>query len=199
MDDIDTFEYPSFEVAMAELGSTGSDDDNNNNIEEEDDPSMTTSTDDHHQKNPMNGKSNGRSAEFNHHPMDDVDDDELERLARINAEFNTNNLAEKPLKPKGKDTNQSNSLIEFFSFSLGTLHTFRPTHLDQYELGTQHGSSPFFQSSDISTVPNSYTILARQKLLVASDNSKNSIFKQQKSTYENIQWSSMSTTTDLLF
>ena len=110
MDDVDTFEYPSFEVAMAELGSTASDEDNNN-IEEEDDQSMTTSTDDHHQKNTMNGKSNGRSAEFNHHPMDDVDDDELERLARINAEFNTNNLAEKPLKPKGINTNHSNCLI----------------------------------------------------------------------------------------
>lgn len=90
---------------MAELGSTGSDDDNNNNnIEEEDDPSMTTSTDDQHQRNHINGKSHGRSAEFNQQPIDDVDDDELERLARINAEFNTNNLAEKPLKPKGRDT-----------------------------------------------------------------------------------------------
>ena len=32
---------------------------------------------------------------------DDVNDDELDRLARINAEFNTNNLSEKSLKPKG--------------------------------------------------------------------------------------------------
>lgn len=37
--------------------------------------------------------------------IDDVDDDELERLARINAEYNTNNLSEKPLKPKGKLSN----------------------------------------------------------------------------------------------
>ena len=32
---------------------------------------------------------------------DDVNDDELERLARINAEFNSNNLSEKPFEPKG--------------------------------------------------------------------------------------------------
>lgn len=104
LDDVDTFEYPSFEVAMAELGSTGSDDDNNNNnIEEDDDPSVTSSNDENHnnQKNLMNGKSPSSSAQFNSHQIDDVDDDELERLARINAEFNTNHLAEKPLKPKG--------------------------------------------------------------------------------------------------
>jgi hypothetical protein len=33
--------------------------------------------------------------------IDDVDDDELERLARINAKFNSNNLTQKPLEPKG--------------------------------------------------------------------------------------------------
>jgi hypothetical protein len=32
---------------------------------------------------------------------DDVNDDELEQLALINAEFNSNNLPEKPLEPKG--------------------------------------------------------------------------------------------------
>jgi len=86
---------------------------------------------------------------------DDVDDDELERLARINAKFNSNNLTEKFLKPKG------------------SLHTFRPTHIDQYILGTQHS----FNSSDI---------FSREKYFSLSDNS-------------NIQWSTMSTTTDLLF
>jgi hypothetical protein len=187
IDNVDTFEYPSFEVAMAELGSTGSDDDNNNNnnIEDEDDRSSTSSNDDNNNhKNHLNGKLNLKQEELinNNNHIDDVDDDELERLARINAEFNTNNLSEKPLKPKG------------------TLHTFRPTHLDQYELGTQHGSLPISKSSDILTSKNSYTILARQKLLDTSDTStKNSIFKPQKSNFDNIQWSSMSTTTDLLF
>jgi len=32
---------------------------------------------------------------------DDVNDDELEQLALINAEFNSNNLPEKSLEPKG--------------------------------------------------------------------------------------------------
>jgi hypothetical protein len=88
-------------------------------------------------------------------------------------------------------------------FLIGTLHTFRPTHLDQYELGTQHGSLSISKSSDISNSKNSYSILARQKLQSSSDiSTKNSIYKQQKSNFDiqnNIQWSSMSTTTDLLF
>ncbi len=70
-------------------------------------------------------------------------------------------------------------------FYLGTLHTFRPTHLDQYELGTQHGSI----MSDI---------FSRDKYFTLSDNfSNHSILKQEMTNH--IQWSSMSTTTDLLF
>ena len=107
------------------------------------------------------------------------------------------------------------SRLDCLSFS-GTLHTFRPTHLDQYELGTQHGSLFTSKPSDNSSPTNSYSILARQKLLASSDTSlKNfthhSSLKQQqqqqatgpsKSNFDlanNIQWSSMSTTTDLLF
>ena len=90
---------------------------------------------------------------------------------------------------------------------LGTLHTFRPTHLDQYELGTQHGSVTTSKSSDISSSTNSYSLLVRQKVLSSSDTSTKSLshptnIKPQKSNFEltnNIQWSSMSTTTDLLF
>ena len=33
--------------------------------------------------------------------IDDVDDDELEQLARINAKFNLNHLTEKPKESKG--------------------------------------------------------------------------------------------------
>jgi hypothetical protein len=33
--------------------------------------------------------------------INDVDDDELEQLACINAKYNSNNLIEKPLEPKG--------------------------------------------------------------------------------------------------
>jgi hypothetical protein len=32
---------------------------------------------------------------------DQIDDDELEQLAQINANLNSNNLTEKPLQPKG--------------------------------------------------------------------------------------------------
>jgi hypothetical protein len=75
--------------------------------------------------------------------------------------------------------------LNFHVFYLGTLHTFRPTHLDQYELGTQHGSI----SSDT---------YSREKYLSLSENfSNHSILKQDKTN--NIPWSSMSTTTDLLF
>ncbi|CAF2423147.1 unnamed protein product [Rotaria sp. Silwood2] len=193
IDNVDTFEYPSFEVVMAEHGSNDSDDDND--MEVDDNLTNITSNDDSNNhnlmKNNINGKNNHKENELinNNNQVDDVDDDELDRLARINAEFNTNNLTEKPLKPKG------------------TLHTFRPTHLDQYELGTQHGSLTISKSSDIPTTTNSYSLLARQKLLSSSDitakNSTNhSILKQQKSNFDmtnNIQWSSMSTTTDLLF
>jgi len=129
LDNVNTFEYPSFNIAMGEHDSTDSDDDKV--------------------------------------PIDDVDDDELERLARINAKFNSNNRTEKPLEPKG------------------SLHTFRPTHIDQYELGRQHDS-------------NLSDIFFREKYLSLSDNfSNHSILKQEMSN--NVQWSTMSTTTDLLF
>jgi hypothetical protein len=72
-----------------------------------------------------------------------------------------------------------------YFFYLGSLHTFRPTHLDQYELGTQHGS-------------NSSDIFSREKYFSLSENfSNHSILKQDMTT--NIQWSTMSTITDLLF
>ena len=35
------------------------------------------------------------------HQTEDVNDDELERLAHINAEFNSSNHKEKPMQPKG--------------------------------------------------------------------------------------------------
>ena len=82
------------------------------------------------------------------------------------------------------------SLLWSFFFSLGTLHTFRPTHLDQYELGSQHDSFPYSTSSDI---------FSRENYFNFADHSS---FKQTKSPFEvtnNIQWSTMSTTTDLLF
>jgi hypothetical protein len=75
-------------------------------------------------------------------------------------------------------------------FYLGTLHTFRPTHLDQYELGTQHTSIPTSKSSDNPPSTNPYSILTRQKLLSSSsDNStknfsNHSIVKQQKSAFD---------------
>jgi hypothetical protein len=88
---------------MAELGSTGSDDDNNME-DDNDDPSSTSDNGDNNQnmiKDVINGNINDKKEELN--TNDDVDDDELERLARINAKFNTNNLTEKPLKPKGEN------------------------------------------------------------------------------------------------
>lgn len=169
IDGVDTFEYPSFEVALAEFGSTTSDNDDN-----DDDQSSSSSN-----ENNQYEQQQQLDTRKTHQPSrdDDVDDDELDRLARINAEFNTNNLSEKSLKPKG------------------TLHTFRPTHIDHYELGTQHQNPS--NMSDMSTCKqSSYTILARQKLLFNSDMS------HSKATFDlqnNIQWSSMSTTTDLLF
>ncbi|CAF1360595.1 unnamed protein product [Adineta steineri] len=185
IDNVDTFEYPSYEIAMAELGSTGSD--NDNDIEDDDDLSNVSNGDSN-----INEKKNDKREELieNNKRVNDVDDDELERLARINAKFNTNNLEEKSLKPKG------------------TLHTFRPTHLDQYELGTQHGSLLISKSSDISSSANSYSLISRQKILSSSNVqtknlSNHSLLKyQQKPIFDmanNIQWSSMSTTTDLLF
>ena len=100
IDNIDTFEYPSFEIAMAELGSTGSDNDNDMEDDDDDDPSNASNGDNN---NNINGKMNDKQGELNHNNnhIDDVDDDELERLARINANFNTNNLGDNSLKPKG--------------------------------------------------------------------------------------------------
>ena len=78
-----------------------------------------------------------------------------------------------------------------FSFCLGTLHTFRPTYLDQYELGTHHDSLTNSKLSDK---------LLHEKHSSSSNNF--SMSKQEKSSFDttnNLQWSSMSTTTDLLF
>lgn len=191
---------------MAELGNIDTDDENES---DNDDRSSASSNEDNNH-NIHNGKMNIKQEESinnnnNHHQTDDVDDDELDRLARINAEFNTNNLGDKPLKPKGITINIHIKTTFFLCCycCIGTLHTFRPTHLDQYELGTQHGSVPISKMSDISIPKPSYTILARQKLQTSSDiSTKSSIYKPQKSTFDmtnNIQWSSMSTTTDLLF
>jgi hypothetical protein len=103
---------------MAELGSTGSDDDNNN-LDDDDDPSSGSSNDDNNTINPINRKINTKQEKLmnNHDQIDDVDDDELERLARINAEFNTNNLSEKPLKSKGMNFFSKNrsSILRFSS------------------------------------------------------------------------------------
>ncbi|CAF3584870.1 unnamed protein product [Rotaria socialis] len=201
IDDVDTFEYPSFEVVMAEHIDDGSDEENQMEIVDNlhcvsNNSDNNNNNNNNHNHNVIKNYTLGKKINSiedesidNNNNVDDVDDDELERLARINAEFNTNNLAEKPLKPKG------------------TLHTFRPTHLDQYELGTQHGSVTISKSSDILSSTNSYSILARQKLVPSSDTpakplSNHSILKQHKSAFDsgnNIQWSSMSTTTDLLF
>lgn len=87
---------------MAEHGSAGSDDERNHMDDDDDEPSSSSSNssghvDDHVQlKNLINEKLSDLT---NKH--EDVDDDELERLARINAKFNCSNLTDKPLKPKG--------------------------------------------------------------------------------------------------
>jgi len=64
---------------MGEHESTDSndDDDDDNNVK----------------KNPIDENINDQ--------IDDVDDDELERLTLINAKYNSNNLTEKSLEPKG--------------------------------------------------------------------------------------------------
>ncbi|UJR27285.1 hypothetical protein I4U23_008580 [Adineta vaga] len=192
LDNIETFEYPSFEIAMAELGSTGSDNENGVDDDDDDDNDNNgTIGNSNTVNNYISGKMNDKQEQLYKKPDSYTNDDELERLARINSKFNTNNPEEKSLKPKG------------------TLHTFRPTHLDQYELGTQHSSFSTSKSSDISSSTHSYSILARQKLHSSSDIistktlSNHPIIKYpQKPMFDmanNIQWSSMSTTTDLLF
>ncbi|UJR21926.1 hypothetical protein I4U23_024995 [Adineta vaga] len=157
-DNVHTFEYPSFHIVMAEFSNSTSDNDDDNDDEENDEEE--------------NGIKIVPIIETMNEQIDDVNDDELEQLARINADFNTSNLSEKSLQPKG------------------TLHTFRPTHLDQYELGSQHDSLPYSTTSDIFTRENYFHL------------TNHSSFKQNKSPFEmtnNIQWSTMSTTTDLLF
>lgn len=78
-------------------------------------------------------------------------------------------------------------MLQIFLY-LGTLHTFRPSYLDQYELGAQHNSITNSNMSDNFT---------RDKYI-----SNHSTLTQEKTIYDmtnNVQWSSMSTTTDLLF
>ncbi|CAF2662067.1 unnamed protein product [Rotaria sp. Silwood2] len=168
IDDVDTFEYPSFTVVMAEFGYTISDDDSDDDNDDDDDDNDYSSI--------KNDKNSMKKIPVDENKIDDVDDDELERLASINAKFNSKNLIEEPLQSKG------------------TLHTFRPTYLDQYELGTRNDSSTNSNSSDI---------FSSEKYFSSSTNTSNhSILKQEKSMFDmtnNIQWSSMSTTTDLLF
>ncbi|CAF1531765.1 unnamed protein product [Rotaria sordida] len=167
IDNVDTFEYPSFTVVMAEFGNTDSDDDDNDDDDDENDLSI---------ENDKNCMKKFPIDENINDQIDDVDDDELERLASINARFNSNNLNEEPLQSKG------------------TLHTFRPAYIDQYELGTQNNSLTNSDSSDR---------FSREKYFSSSTNfSNHSTLKQEKSMFDmtnNIQWSSMSTTTDLLF
>lgn len=64
---------------MAEHGSTDLNDDDDDDEEEEEEEKINDI-----QK-----------------PINDVDDDELEQLARINAKYNSNSSIEKPLEPKG--------------------------------------------------------------------------------------------------
>ena len=92
---------------MAELGSAGSDDERNHMDDDDDDPSSSSgSTDDQIQlRNLINEKFSDLT-----NKSEDVDDDELERLARINAKFNSSNLTEKPLKPKGTTGRCGNTL-----------------------------------------------------------------------------------------
>jgi hypothetical protein len=72
---------------MAELGDTASEDDDDDTSTNDDENNM---------------KANHIDENINDQ-IDDVDDDELEQLARINAKFNSNNLTEKPLQPKGRN------------------------------------------------------------------------------------------------
>ncbi|CAF0724795.1 unnamed protein product [Didymodactylos carnosus] len=191
IEDIATFEYPSYEFLMAEYGLTDDDIDSgqHSSLINGDNKNELINMINENEKMSENG--------------DDVDDDELEHLAQINAKFNLNNLVEKPVKSKG------------------SLHTFRPTHVEPYELGSQHNNnnnniisilsqSNSFSNSDNnsntkSTLPTSYSIMARQNLFTSNTkpsnfsstiSSTNNSLKQNDSS---IQWSSMSSNTDLLF
>ncbi|CAF3703287.1 unnamed protein product [Rotaria socialis] len=168
IDSVDTFEYPSYNATMAEFGISLSDD-------EDDD-------DDDDYENGLSNQNGTNSIENNNlngkiiHSIDDVDDDELEELASINAKFNSNAQTDKTLQSKG------------------TLHTFRPSYLDQYELGTQHDSITNSHLSDKFSRENYFSSMGNY--------SNHSVSKQDKPMIDmtnNIQWSSMSTTTDLLF
>jgi hypothetical protein len=81
IDNVNTYEYPSFNIAMAEHGNTDTNDD------DDDKTSMKTNSIDEN--------------------INDVDDDELERLARVNAKYNSNNLTEKALEPRGINLKRS--------------------------------------------------------------------------------------------
>lgn len=98
IDSVDIFEYLSFEVAMAEIGSAGSDNENDMNNDDDDD-----NEDDSPHKS--NGKPDESHAKTDYGRR--TNDDELEQLARINATYNVNPSAEKPLKPKGNAVQSS--------------------------------------------------------------------------------------------
>lgn len=83
VDNVHTFEYPSFHIVMADFSETASENDDYDDEDEEDGVKIVPIT-----ENTID-------------ESEDVNDDELERLARINAEFNTTNHKEKPLQPKG--------------------------------------------------------------------------------------------------
>ncbi|CAF1407973.1 unnamed protein product [Rotaria magnacalcarata] len=168
IDSVDTFEYPSYNATMAEFGISLSDENEDDDDDDYEDDLSNQNGTNSIQNNNLNGKII--------HSIDDVDDDELEELASINAKFNSNAQTDKTLQSKG------------------TLHTFRPNYLDQYELGTQHDSITSSHSSDK---------FSRENYFSSPGNySNHSVSKQEKPMVDmtnNIQWSSMSTTTDLLF
>ena len=96
---VDTFEYPSYEFIIAELGSTVSDDEND--AHDDDDESNASIGDSNTVQNHMSSKMNDKQEQAHTKTDSYTNDDELERLARINAKFNTSNFEEKSMKPKG--------------------------------------------------------------------------------------------------
>ncbi|CAF0938248.1 unnamed protein product [Adineta ricciae] len=105
MDNVHTFEYPSFNIIMAEFSTSASDNEDEYDEDEEKGIKIV----------PM--------GENIADQIDDMNDDELDQLARINAEFNTTNSADKALQPKG-----SGSYLFFFlspDMSSGTSVCFR--------------------------------------------------------------------------
>ena len=126
---------------MAELGSVPSDDDPQNvDDDDEDDEASSSSTGDAENNNNSNSSNNQNVMLIKHiinvdmndrqeellNINDDVDDDELERLARINAKFNSNNLAEKSLRPKGTHILLSFTHHRFIAYSRYPAHI--PSH-----------------------------------------------------------------------